>query len=177
MGRLRRAAGECGTRSLAMRMLLLALLLSIAGCAESHPRDYALGLDMSAGIIPMPSRVCSGTAVGIDLVLTAEHCLTGATGLWIDGEHVQVHEVVVDGKDHALLRVERTFKQWARVRPGAREGGTVNWIGNPAGQKGVLRRGYVARVSAAEIWLDAQAFGGDSGSGVFSRGGYLRMVL
>lgn len=160
-----------------MRLLLLALLLSLAGCAESHPRDYALRLETSVGIFPIPSRVCSGTAVGPNVVLTADHCLTDATGLWIDGEHVQVHEVVVDGKDHALLRVERTFKQWARVRPGAREGGSVNWIGNPAGQKGVLRRGYVARVTADEIWMDAQAFGGDSGSGVFSRGGYLRMVL
>lgn len=160
-----------------MRLALATLLLLVAGCSEAHPRDYALRLEMSAGIFPIPSRVCGGTAVGQNIVLTANHCLTDATGLWIDGEHVRVLEVVTDGKDHALLRVDRTFKQWARIRPGAREGGTVNWVGNPGGQAGVLRRGYVARVAQDEIWIDAQAFGGDSGSGVFSRGGNLRMVV
>ena len=69
------------------------------------------------------------------------------------------------------------FAHWARFGPPLKEGYRVRWWGQPARQEWVYREGYVTRVTAKEIWIDANLFGGDSGSGVFDDQGRLTGVV
>jgi V8-like Glu-specific endopeptidase len=144
-----------------MKWIALLLALFTAGCAEAHPpiRDVALRLDLSPGI-------CSATAVGPDLILTATHCMEGNRITAINGQPAYALKRIDDGKDHSLVRVSIKFKRWAKVGGTLLAGDKVRWIGNPAGLDAVYREGYVARSWTTETFLDAQAFGGDSGAGV-----------
>ena len=154
-----------------MRALAFVLLALLAGCADAHPRDTALRIDMQQG-------VCSATAVGRNLILTATHCLAnGNRVVSINGEPAHALERVDDGNDHTLLRVSMTFRRWAAVAPGFRPESRVFWTGTPGGNSRVYREGYVARVMPDQVWLDAQAFGGDSGGGVFDQSGRLVGVV
>lgn len=151
-----------------MRLILAALLLMLAGCAEAG--DNAVRLDLTRG-------VCSGTVVGKNIILTASHCFAEGNRLEkIDGADAYALKIIHDGKDHAIVRVSATFTRWAVIGPELQTGDEVEWIGNPGGQERVFRRGYVMRV-ADETWLDAQAFGGDSGSGLTDARGRVRGVV
>lgn len=155
-----------------MKWIALLLALFTAGCAEAHPpiRDVALRLDLSPGI-------CSATAVGPDLILTATHCMEGNRITAINGQPAYALKRIDDGKDHSLVRVSIKFKRWAKVGGTLLAGDKVRWLGNPAANDDVYREGYVARSYTDEIWLDANAFGGDSGAGVFCADGRLCGVV
>lgn len=153
-----------------MRYLALLLLMLVAGCSEAHPRDAALRLEMERG-------VCSGTAVGKDLILSAEHCIADNRLLRVNGQPAYALEMVKDGKDHVLIRVTMAFTSWAKVKPGAAQGDAVTWWGNPAGEASVYREGYVSRARTDEVWIDAHGFGGDSGSGLLNARGEVVEVL
>lgn len=152
---------------------LLILLMVSTGCARAHPadfRDYALRLDLADG-------VCSGTAVGRDVVLTASHCLKDNRITAINGRPAFALKAIHDGSDHVLVRVSVRFKHWAQMGKAPIVGDRVRWIGMPAGMDRLYREGYVSRVYTDEIYLDAQAFGGDSGSGVFCSDGRICGVV
>jgi hypothetical protein len=155
-----------------MKILLALALLVLGGCANAHPRDVALTLDLERG-------TCSGTAVGKDLILTASHCLEDGNRIQaINGQEAYGLKVVHDGADHALVRVTMKFKQWAKVsRRAPMTTERVQWVGNPAAQIHVYREGYVARSWPSEIWLDAHGFNGDSGAGVFCGDGQVCGVV
>ena len=156
-----------------MRYLLALLLLTLAGCAEARPEHsapYAVRLEFQRGL-------CSGTVVGKDLILSAAHCFDGNRLLRIDGEDAYALEIARDGKDHVLARVTKRFTRWASMGPLPEQGDEVSWIGNPAGEFSVYRQGYVARVMPDELYIEAPAFGGDSGSGLFDSRGRLIGVL
>jgi hypothetical protein len=93
-----------------MKWIALLLALFTAGCAEAHPpiRDVALRLDLANG-------VCSATAVGPDVVLTATHCMDGNRITAINGKAAYALKRIDDGKDHSLVRVSVRFKKWARL--------------------------------------------------------------
>lgn len=158
-----------------MRLVLAALLLLVAGCSEAHPRDYAVRLDIARG----PTMgVCSGTAVGPNIVLTASHCFgVGQYVKAINGQQGRVLEVVHDGKDHALIRVTVTFKRWAEVRPGMHQGQRIKWLGNPGGLANMYREGYVSKVEGGTAYIFADGWFGDSGAGLFDERGYVVGVL
>lgn len=90
---------------------LLCFVLSMAGCA-SNPlasmRPSALHLSMDDGS-------CSATAVGKHVLLTAAHCLAETKALAVDGAAVKVVRIVLDGRDHALVVVDRSFDHWAKI--------------------------------------------------------------
>lgn len=156
-----------------MKWIALLLALFTAGCAEAHPpiRDVALRLDLSPGI-------CSATAVGPDLILTATHCMEGNRITAINGQPAYALKRIDDGKDHSLVRVSIKFKRWAKAgKAPLIAGDRVKWLGNPAGNENVYREGYVSRSYTDEIWLDAQAYGGDSGAGVYGPDGRLCGVI
>lgn len=157
-----------------MRLILAAFLLILVGCVEAHPRDierYTLRLDFEGGAI------CSGTAVGVNLVLTADHCLAAGRLIKINGAEAYALKIVRDGKDHAVVRVTQRFGQWARMGAYPRTGDRVRWVGTPAGEDAVYREGYVARSKPDELYIDAIGFGGDSGSGLFDGRGRVVGVL
>jgi V8-like Glu-specific endopeptidase len=157
-----------------MRTCLLILLALVSGCSRAQPvefREYAVRLGLEG------HGVCSGTAVGRNIILTAQHCLDAGRIVAIDGQAAYALEVVKDGKDHALVRVTTTFKRWARMGVAPSMGDRIRWVGNPAGVEKVYRQGYVARVFTDEILIDAAAFGGDSGSGLMDDKGRVVAVL
>lgn len=155
-----------------MRLFALLLALMVGGCAEAHPpiRDVALRLDLATG-------VCSATAVGPDVLLTATHCMDGNRITAINGKAAYALKRADDGKDHTLVRVSVRFKKWARLGHSPVSGDHVRWIGQPAGNDMVYREGYVSRSYAAEVWVQADSFGGDSGAGVFCDNGLICGVV
>lgn len=154
-----------------MRFVLLLLALLITGCAEARPRDYALRLEFERG------GVCSGTAVGERMLITASHCWQSGRLVKVNGQPAYAMKIKHDGKDHALVRVTVKFDRWARMGGDPVQEQDVTWRGNPASQDDVFRRGYVMRVRPDEVWVDARGFGGDSGSGMFDRKGRVIGVL
>lgn len=157
-----------------MRALALLLALTISGCsgcASVQPLDVAQDAYVA---LRFEGATCSGTAIGPDTFLTAEHCLAGEL-LTVNGNAVAVVAILRDGNDHAKVTVAGAkFSHWAKwaSRPLV-QGDAVTWIGGPAGETHVLRRGYAAKVAKQGTLVDAQVWKGDSGAGVFNDKGEL----
>lgn len=154
------------------------LLLALAGCGcvglptHSQLRDTSLRLEFGA------FSLCSGTAIAADTLITAQHCLQGGPLRTVNGHAVQVIGVGKDKHDTLTLKIKGwAFKHWARTGPLLHQGDRVRWFGNPAMEPDVYRQGYVVRVTKDEVLIDAHAFGGDSGSGIFDDQGRLIGVL
>lgn len=147
-----------------MKWLILALLACFSGCAESHSiKDVALRLTFERGL-------CSGTAVGRDLVLTAEHCFKGGRLTAIDGREAYALRIVRDGKDHVLVKVTLAFKHWARIGANPEIGVHVAFIGNPLGLPNAYREAYVVAADGEQILYDGVSAPGDSGAGLIAGG-------
>lgn len=153
-------------------LALLAVVMTVS-CASalSGIQDTSLRLEFDNG------GICSGTAVTDRVLLSADHCWNDHARLMkINGQPANALKIERDGQDHVLVRVTTKFTRWARMGPEPEVGDRVRWIGNPAGQEKVYREGYVVRV-AGDTWLDANAYHGDSGSGLFDKHGRIIAVL
>ena len=159
----------------ALALLLLPLITACSGCASVQPLDVAQDAYVA---LRFEGATCSGTAIGPDTFLTAEHCLEGEL-LTVNGNMVAVVSILRDGNDHAKVTIAGAkFSTWAKFakRPMV-QGDAVTWIGGPAGETHVLRRGYVAKVTTDGTLVDAQVWKGDSGAGVLNeRGEIVGMV-
>ena len=153
-----------------MRSVALLLALTLAGCGgcvsvvPSHD-----DLRSANHRLTFETGLCSGTAVGPDLLVTAQHC-----GKLVSvGDVVVESEVVEQGKrDFVLLRIKGlTFEHYVKRGPLPKQGDRVRWWGNPAGEKNIYREGYVARVDADAIVISAQICRGDSGAGIHNERG------
>lgn len=159
-----------------MKLAFLVLILSGCGCSvmPTHEalRSTALRLEFSE------DTLCSGTAVGPDLILTAEHCLDGAL-VTVNGHKVRQARVVRDKKrDVAWIRVTgMRFGRWSPMGPAAKQGEHVRWWGNPQGVADVYREGYVSLVDGGQLVIDATICKGDSGAGVFNARGEVVAVV
>lgn len=143
-----------------MRIVLLALLALVSGCAEAHP-STALRITFASG------GLCSATAVGEDLILSAEHCFDDDRLTTINGEPAYAVKLVKDGKDHVLVRVSKKFKRWSQIGTNPRVTQHAVLWGNPSGLPFVYRECYVSLVQADQImWSGCSTFGGDSGGGL-----------
>lgn len=152
-----------------MKAAILSLLLFLTGCAEA--KDYALRLEFEQGY-------CSGTAISRNVILTAAHCFgPGARLVKINGQPAYAMKIVRSGKDHALVRVTMRFDRWATFGPAPTAGDRIHWTGNPAGLESVFRQGHIAQITPEQILVQAPAFGGDSGAGIFNERGQLVGVL
>lgn len=157
-----------------MKYLLTLALLMLAGCAEARPEHsapYAVRLEFAGG------GVCSGTAVGRDVILSATHCWEGGKLIRVNGEEAYALRILHDGADHALVRVNLAFARWAVAGGAPKQGERVSMIGNPSGEPDMYREGYVVRATADKVFIDMQGFGGDSGAGVFDSRGTLVAVV
>lgn len=148
-----------------------ALLALLAGCGcatvPSHEALRATTLRLE-----FTQSICSGTAVGADLVLTAQHCLKGNRLLTVNGQPVTVVGIGRDSRDTLTLRVTGIrFAQWARLGPLPRQGARVRWWGSPLGVPDIYREGYVSGMSGGAMIVDATICKGDSGSGIFDTQG------
>lgn len=158
-----------------LALLLLPLITACSGCASVQPLDVARDAYVA---LRFEGATCSGTAIGPDTFLTAEHCLEGEL-LTVNGNMVAVVSILRDGNDHAKVTVAGAkFSTWAKwsKRPMV-QGDSLTWIGGPGGETHVLRRGYVAKAAKDGVLVDAQVWKGDSGAGVFNdRGELVGMV-
>lgn len=145
---------------------LLPVLLMLAGCGGCASVPTHDDLRATSLRLTLDSGVCSGTAVGRDLLVTAKHC-GGIVA--IDGKPatVTVHE---SGKlDLVVLKVTGVeFNRWAKRGTLPKQGDRVRWWGNPVGEANVYRQGYVARVQDGTLVIAAQICKGDSGAGIFN---------
>lgn len=159
-----------------MKILFLALALTGCGCSTLPPddavRETTLRLEFKDGI-------CSGTAIGPDLILTAEHCVEDAELLAVNGTLVAAEVVKVDkARDMATVRVAGVrLARWATLGPKPAVGARVSWVGNPGPMRHLYREGYVAGHERGYLLLDVEGFFGDSGSGVMDSEGRLVAVV
>jgi hypothetical protein len=125
--------------------------------------------------------VCSGTAIGPHLILSATHCFEGLTKLTVNGKQVIVRKQVDDGNDHTMLVVDITFKTWASIGGAPKPGDVVFLWGQPAFLNFMYREGHVAgydeKDGVATTIYDYNGFPGDSGSGVFNADGAVSAVV
>lgn len=156
-----------------MRIALLAILLICAGCSNASPRDTALRLVFQSG------GICSGTAIGDDVVLSADHCWSDHDRLVsINGEPANALKIERDGNDHVLVRVTKTFKRWSPIRGNAIQGEHVRYWGQCLGMPWAYREMVVMLVQSDQVLLDSGvSCPGDSGVGMFDSRGRIVGVL
>lgn len=143
-----------------MKWIALLLLALVSGCSEAHP-STALRITFASG------GLCSATAVGEDLILSAEHCFAGDRLATINGEPAYALKLVKDGNDHVLVRVSKKFKRWSQIGTNPKVTQHAVLWGNPSGLPFVYRECYVSLVQSDQImWSGCDAFGGDSGGGL-----------
>lgn len=132
---------------------------------------------------------CSGTVVGPHAILTAQHCFFDSNLIRLDSEKDPIHIVaaIIDGNDHVIYIVDRTFKTWASIneRPLIPNESVHIW-GAPGHNSDVYRSGYFVKYDtekdldpALKVQFEnfiLPTFGGDSGSGVFDENGNIVAV-
>lgn len=152
-----------------MRYLLPLLLLlgGCGGCASTPThgdlRAHTLRLEFAEGL-------CSGTAIGRDLILSAKHCFDSPLRM-IDGRAARVVSSVAETKDTVVVRVSVTFDKWAKRGPRPIQGDKVRFWGNPQGVPDVYREAIVARAYTDGLILQTMVCGGDSGAGLWDERG------
>jgi V8-like Glu-specific endopeptidase len=132
---------------------------------------------------------CSGTVVGPHAILTAQHCFMDSNLIRLDAEKdpIKIVAAIIDGNDHVIYLVDRTFKTWASINERtliANE--SVHVWGSPGDNTDVYRSGYFVKYSTMKDLDPAltvqfenfilPTFGGDSGSGVFDENGSIVAV-
>jgi len=158
---------------------VLLLLLPTICNAQSAAKLTAHRLDITQ--VDGKAGVCSSTAVGVRLLLTASHCF-GDKGdpktMMVDGKPVGILAIERDGADHALVRVSARFQYVAKVGRTPIQGASVYFYGNPGGLPDIFRRGYIAgKYSDDGYVLDCNIYFGDSGAGLFGATGELVGVV
>lgn len=70
----------------------LVLVMAAVGCATHSPRDNLLSRSRAVALrLEMDGNgVCSGTAIGPHLILSATHCFVGMKALTVNGKDAKV---------------------------------------------------------------------------------------
>ena len=148
---------------------MLAVLLLLAGCCGCASVPTFDALHSTTLRLEFVRGICSGTAIGPHVILTAQHCLRGGTLQLVNDQPVKVVGIGRDKHDTLTLRLTGlTFTHWARLGHAPKQGDRIRWWGNPEGQPNVYREGYVAGLSDGMIVFDATICHGDSGAGIFN---------
>lgn len=152
--------------------LLCLLMLSTPGLAservEQRVKPATLILWFKGG------TACSGTVVGANVILTATHCFGGGDLLSVNMAPAKTLARVDDGKDHTLIRVDLPLGDPIRIaKESPAQGDSLFLFGNPSGNVGFLRRGYVIQRDDTRILLEMDVHRGDSGAGLFNERGEL----
>jgi len=132
---------------------------------------------------------CSGTVVGPHAILTAQHCFFDSNLIRLDSEKDPIHiaAAIIDGNDHVIYLVDRTFKTWASINERTLiPNESVHIWGAPGHNSDVYRSGYFIKYDtekdldpALKVQFEnfiLPTFGGDSGSGVFDENGNIVAV-
>lgn len=157
-----------------MKLLLATLLLS--GCVATTEPARA---DVTYRIEEFGTGgVCSATAVGSRSLLTAAHCIKeGVKVIIIDGSLYGVMHVEVDGQDHAIVVVTKTFPEYAKRGLAPKVGDRIHWMGQPMGIRNVYGEGIVAGEFQGRTLVDGNWWKGCSGAGLMNDKGELVGVV
>lgn len=73
-------------------LFYLVLVLAAVGCATHSPRDELLSRSRAVALrLEMDGNgMCSGTAIGPHLILSATHCFVGMQALAVNGKDAKV---------------------------------------------------------------------------------------
>lgn len=159
--------------------LVVSLALSGSACAKP-PLEAAMASRVQL-ISSVDGRVlCGGVAVGDHTILTAEHCIDGEP-FTVEGQVTR--GIVLDGRDHALIQVEKPLKaRPAKLAPLPKLLDKVVEVGMPRGYGPLAREGtYSGTVKAPDgsAWhvFSIRVAPGDSGSGIYdSKGRIITLV-
>jgi V8-like Glu-specific endopeptidase len=149
---------------------------------NQHSTTHRVGVyDMGEGEVGH----CSGTAVGPNALLTAQHCFKDSNLIRLDKDEkpVKILAALIDGNDHVIYILDGVeFKSWAGIteRPlVANE--PVHFWGAPGKNSDVYRSGYYQKELTIEdlhgILFVLPTYGGDSGSGIFDESGQVVAVI
>jgi len=158
--------------------VLLAVIPTICNAqAAAKLTAHRLGITQVDG----KAGICSATAVGVRLLLTASHCFGDSgdpTTMMVDGKPAGILAIERDGQDHALVRVSIRFGYVAKVGNTPIQGASVYFYGNPGGLPDIFRRGYIAgKYPDGGYTIDCSVYFGDSGAGLFGATGELVGVV
>lgn len=129
---------------------------------------------------------CSATAIGPHALLTAQHCFKDSNVVRLDNEKVTttIYAALLDGNDHVIYLVDRTFTDWAGVNERSLIAGEpVHMWGNPGRNSDMYRDGYFDKIEKIKhdplSWLKFMLpiYPGDSGSGIFDANGSVVAVI
>jgi hypothetical protein len=163
-------------------MMAYALMQGLCACVPKSYQSLAvMRLDFDDG-------VCSGTAVAPHTIISAAHCFEDVENelgfvtppppsMKVNGYLVKILAVVFDGNDHALVKVDFTFDNYARLAKTPDVSAHVHYWGNPAKIDNVYREGYITSYHLGEMVMDINGFFGDSGAGIFNTRGLLVGVI
>lgn len=124
--------------------------------------------------------ICSGTAVGPRVILTAAHCVNKNPLLKVNGELKVIKKIIVDKTDHAfivLADTEAPFEKMAQLGQYPKIGDDIFYWGNPDGLEQMFRKGYISAIMPDGYIADINTWMGDSGAGVFDEDGRLIGVI
>lgn len=168
-----------------LRTFAALMLFACSACAAQPPYER-----VRKSVYRMETGVgqCTATAVGPNLMISAQHCgVTSPGRVLLDGKPADVEEVIADGRDHVLFRVSVRFDRWARIGRAPKPGDRVFVIGNPESLRDLLRLGYFAgRVDAQSPegdedvgtdMFDIEGGHGDSGAAIFNAKGEIIGIL
>jgi V8-like Glu-specific endopeptidase len=132
---------------------------------------------------------CSGTVVGPHAILTAQHCFFDSNLIRLDAEKdpIRIVAALIDGNDHVIYLVDRTFKTWASINERTLvPNEPVHVWAAPGHNSDVYRSGYFVGYSTKKE-LDPElkvqfenfilpTYPGDSGAGLFDENGSIVAV-
>lgn len=142
---------------------------------------------------------CSGTAIGVNALLTASHCEEPTDMLTVDNEPVRVLGLIRDGNDHTIYLLDFAFADYAKFGKQPEVGDDIFSFGNPGKFTDLFRRGSVAGIElegnfledllngddlpppntpvTKKFYFDFNGWPGDSGAATFNQAGEIAGVI
>lgn len=163
-------------------LISFVLSLSLAACAATPFPASAAEVDLAVRLEFIGGGICSGTPVGPNTILTAEHCVSkGMRGMLVDSDFTVVTRVETDGNDHALVVTAKRYSNWAKFGRTPRVGDKLRIYGNPAGIEDMYREGLMVLDDGEgfdRTWfVDMNMWHGDSGAALFNARGQIAATV
>lgn len=187
-----------------LTLLLAAAMLALPACHRHKPAPTPVEVKSAIenqhatthriGVYDLSEEVghCSGTAVGPNAILTAQHCFKDSNLIRLDADKkpVKIVAALIDGNDHVIYILDGVeFSAWSGITERALVANeSVHFWGAPGKNPDVYRTGYFKKnatlhdLDKDEPFIPIEVFvlpvfRGDSGSGIFDESGQIVGVV